>query len=51
MYGVEISKDVHNKTYEHNNVKIQIVKGPYHKRADEHRKPHLVVGKCIQLSC
>ncbi|XP_071147580.1 zinc finger MYND domain-containing protein 15-like [Mytilus edulis] len=44
MYGVEISKDVHNKTYEHNNVKIQIVKGPYHKRADEHRKPHLVVG-------
>ncbi|XP_052082324.1 zinc finger MYND domain-containing protein 15-like [Mytilus californianus] len=44
MYGVEISKDVHNRTYEHNNVKIQIVKGPYHKRADEHRKPHLVVG-------
>ena len=44
MYGVEISKAVDNKTYEHNNVKIRVVRGLFHRHADTQNKPHLVIG-------
>ncbi|XP_060555023.1 zinc finger MYND domain-containing protein 15-like [Ruditapes philippinarum] len=44
MYGNEISKEVDGEVYEENNVKIEVIRGLYHRKSSTARKPHVVIG-------
>ena len=47
MYGNEICTQCDGRSFESNNVKISVQQSLYHRRADNTRKPHLVIGMFI----
>ena len=44
MYGNEISKQCDGQKFESHNVKITVHQKLFHRRSDDTRKPHLVIG-------
>ena len=45
MYGNEISKQCDGMKFEGHNVKVTVHQQLYHRRSDDTRKPHLVIGE------
>ncbi|XP_053405551.1 zinc finger MYND domain-containing protein 15-like [Mercenaria mercenaria] len=44
MYGNEISKNMDGEIYKEGNVKIEVIRGLYHRKSSTARKPHVAIG-------